>query len=98
MGKERGERTSLNREAVKSRATEGCEDELLDFETPARIGEGAADRVASLGGNYVFILSFLAILIGWVDLNAAGLLARPFAPYPFILLNLPPPCEVRCSR
>lgn len=54
----------------------------------AGLGDRAADRLANLGGSWGFILSFTVLLIGWMVLNTIGLLARPFDPYPFILLNL----------
>ncbi|ARS52248.1 DUF1003 domain-containing protein [Kushneria konosiri] len=54
----------------------------------AGFGDRAADRLASLGGSWGFILSFSVLLIGWMAFNTIGLLARPFDPYPFILLNL----------
>ncbi|MFH5806163.1 DUF1003 domain-containing protein [Alienimonas sp. DA493] len=47
-----------------------------------------ADRVASFGGSWTFILSFSGVLAAWVVLNTVGLMAEPFAPYPYILLNL----------
>lgn len=52
------------------------------------LGERVADRVASFGGSWTFILSFFAVLAGWIVLNAYLLGAKPFDPYPFILLNL----------
>ncbi|MFC0336885.1 DUF1003 domain-containing protein [Kushneria avicenniae] len=57
---------------------------------PERTGFGdrAADRLASLGGSWGFILSFSVLLIGWMVFNTVGLLTRAFDPYPFILLNL----------
>jgi uncharacterized membrane protein len=51
-------------------------------------GERMADRVATFGGSWTFILSFLAVLVIWILLNVAGLLFQAFDPYPFILLNL----------
>ncbi|MFC0268133.1 DUF1003 domain-containing protein [Kushneria aurantia] len=51
-------------------------------------GNRAADRLATFGGSWGFILSFAVVLIGWMLLNTIGLLAHPFDPYPFILLNL----------
>ena len=51
-------------------------------------GERLADGVAEFGGSWTFILSFLAVLIFWMLLNVLFLGARPFDPYPFILLNL----------
>ena len=51
-------------------------------------GQRWADRIASFGGSWTFILLFFGIIITWILLNAL-LLRRPgFDPYPFILLNL----------
>jgi uncharacterized membrane protein len=50
-------------------------------------GEWLADRVASFGGSWTFLIIFSAILIGWVVLNTV-VLAGGFDPYPYILLNL----------
>ncbi len=58
------------------------EEERLTF------GERIADRVAVFGGSWTFILTFGAILVSWMSLNAYLLAAHPFDPYPFILLNL----------
>jgi uncharacterized membrane protein len=52
------------------------------------LGERVADRVASFGGSWTFILSFFALLGAWIVVNAYLLGAKPFDPYPFILLNL----------
>lgn len=53
-----------------------------------RLGDRVADRVAAFGGSWTFILSFFGVLLAWIVLNAVLLGARPFDPYPFILLNL----------
>ncbi len=50
-------------------------------------GNRIADQVASFGGSWYFIGSFLFILLLWVCINVF-FLAKPFDPYPFILLNL----------
>ena len=55
---------------------------------PATFGQKMADRVASFGGSWTFILTFLGVLTLWIAVNAVGLLAAPFDPFPFILLNL----------
>lgn len=55
---------------------------------PATFGQRMADRVASFGGSWTFILAFLAVLVTWITINAVGLLTAPFDPFPFILLNL----------
>ena len=57
-------------------------DEILTF------GDRVADGMADVAGSWVFIISFLTILISWIVLNAIQLLKQPFDPFPFILLNL----------
>lgn len=52
------------------------------------LGERIADRVASFGGSWTFILIFGAVLVSWMAINAVLLSGHPFDPYPFILLNL----------
>ena len=47
-----------------------------------------ADRIASFGGSWTFILLFFGIILGWILLNVAVLRRPGFDPYPFILLNL----------
>ena len=53
-------------------------------------GEVLADKIAMFGGSWTFILSFLAVLAGWVALNTILVAKRgsTFDPYPYILLNL----------
>jgi len=62
-------------------------EELQQRLTP---GQRLADRVASFGGSWPFILLFLAALAAWVILNTFILAGwnRTFDPYPYILLNL----------
>jgi uncharacterized membrane protein len=52
------------------------------------LGERLADRVASFGGSWRFILVFAAVMVAWMGLNSWLLVSRAFDPYPFILLNL----------
>lgn len=56
-------------------------------ERPSTMGERVADRVASFGGSWTFILLFMAILVVWVSLNTLFSGEAP-DPYPFIFLNL----------
>ena len=67
-----------------SRNTNRQFDERLTF------GQRLADRVASFGGSWTFILIFGGILVFWVVLNSFILARRgdSFDPYPYILLNL----------
>jgi CRP/FNR family transcriptional regulator, cyclic AMP receptor protein len=59
----------------------------------ATLGDRVADRVASVAGSWTFILSFLAVLAGWVTLNGVAIsklltAKEPFDPFPFIFFNL----------
>ena len=59
------------------------------FTDQMTFGQRVADRVASFGGSWTFILIFLAILISWVTINSFFLSqSKVFDPYPYILLNL----------
>lgn len=51
------------------------------------VGARLADKVATFGGSWTFIVLFCAVLVVWTASNA-WLLSRPFDPYPFIFLNL----------
>lgn len=61
-----------------------------EFDQTLTFGARLADRMASFGGSWTFILSFLAILAAWIVLNSFILQSRnrAFDPYPYILLNL----------
>lgn len=61
------------------------EDEALKKLT---FGERLADRVAQFGGSWTFIMSFGAVLLGWIVLNSVVLMQKAFDPFPYILLNL----------
>lgn len=51
-------------------------------------GEKMADKMADFAGSWTFILIFMGILVLWITINSVQLLAGPFDPFPFILLNL----------
>lgn len=61
-----------------------------EFETKLTFGQRLADKVATFGGSWTFIIIFGAILLSWVLLNTFLLARRgdSFDPYPYILLNL----------
>ncbi|MCB0685573.1 MAG: DUF1003 domain-containing protein [Saprospiraceae bacterium] len=50
-------------------------------------GQMVADKVASFGGSWTFIISFGVVLFCWITMNIM-LAIKAFDPYPFILLNL----------
>jgi len=61
-----------------------------DFDDQLTLGQRLADRVASFGGSWTFIMIFAAILLTWVIINSFILVKfnSAFDPYPYILLNL----------
>jgi uncharacterized membrane protein len=61
--------------------------ELEKQEEERTWGARVADAVATIGGSWAFIITFIIILILWVALNISAVLGA-WDPYPFILLNL----------
>lgn len=74
-------------DALKNQTTISDKLELEDAR-PLTPGQRVADRVASFGGSWTFILSFIGFLLVWIFINAYALARKAFDPYPFILLNL----------
>lgn len=65
----------------------------VQMDEQATLGQRVADKVASFGGSWTFILIYLAFLFGWMTLNSFVLIhygrdGADFDPYPYILLNL----------
>ncbi len=87
---EKGELSRLDHDVLKAMK----EQELLsknpdiDFDAELTFGQRLADRIATFGGSWYFIIIFGLFLFLWMGLNSWLLVARPFDPYPFILLNL----------
>jgi uncharacterized membrane protein len=61
-----------------------------EFYDDRTFGEKLADKVATFGGSWTFIIIFGGVLAFWVVLNSYILSSRgeTFDPYPYILLNL----------
>tara|TARA_R110000868_G_scaffold404509_1_gene682768 strand:+ start:6488 stop:7198 length:711 start_codon:yes stop_codon:yes gene_type:complete len=51
-------------------------------------GQRLADKVATFGGSWKFIILFAVIIFIWISGNIMFLANKGFDPYPFILLNL----------
>src|SRR5436190_21046972 len=58
------------------------------FEKKLTFGERLSDRIAEFGGSWKFLITFGAVIVVWIGVNAVLLATRAFDPYPFILLNL----------
>ncbi|HEX9026351.1 MAG TPA: DUF1003 domain-containing protein [Clostridium sp.] len=52
------------------------------------LGQRTADRIATFGGSWTFIISFGVVLTIWIIGNAFILSSKAFDPYPFVFLNL----------
>jgi uncharacterized membrane protein len=74
--------TSLTEKTLLSDKLDGDKKQNLTF------GQRIADKVASFGGSWTFIISFGIFILLWISLNVFWLLDKGFDPYPFILLNL----------
>ena len=77
---------------VSQRATRNIN---VQMEERATIGQRVADRVASFGGSWTFIMIYVGFLAAWMVLNTFVLVhygrgdnGAQFDPYPYILLNL----------
>jgi uncharacterized membrane protein len=87
---EKGELTAIEKEVLESMK----EQEILsrnpeeELQSALTKGQRLADRIAAVGGSWRFITSFMIVLFIWIVINSVLLVARPFDPYPFILLNL----------
>jgi uncharacterized membrane protein len=87
---ERGELDLIDQDVVNamqnnSILTENIED---DIEEGLTLGQKLADRIATFGGSWTFIIAFFSFILTWMLVNLWLLTTRPFDPYPFILLNL----------
>ena len=61
---------------------------LEDESSAITFGQKIADKVASFGGSWTFIITFFLFILIWIVINIWFLMSKPFDPYPFILLNL----------
>ncbi|MGE0748439.1 MAG: DUF1003 domain-containing protein [Rhodospirillales bacterium] len=85
-----GELTANERDVLRSlqEAELIADDVNRQYDSRASVGERIADRVASFGGSWRFIILFGGFFAVWIAVNATALIVQPFDPYPFILLNL----------
>ncbi len=73
---------ALNRDALLTNELENDNTDTLTH------GQRLADKVASFGGSWRFIISFGVFILIWIVLNVVFLASNAFDDYPFILLNL----------
>ena len=85
-----GTRMRQTNQLVSQRAARNINVEMAERAT---IGQRIADKVASFGGSWTFIIIYVTFLVGWMGFNTFVLVhyrngAAQFDPYPYILLNL----------
>ncbi|MCW1884336.1 DUF1003 domain-containing protein [Luteolibacter flavescens] len=91
LSEEIGEITDLERNVIESiREHEVISEHPDDTEelSTRSFGDRLADRIASFGGSWKFIIIFATFIFGWILLNVVILTTKQPDPYPFILLNL----------
>lgn len=73
--------------AIKNNSilSENIRDEI---ESTITFGQRMADKIATFGGSWAFIITFFSFILVWIGINVWFITAKPFDPYPFILLNL----------
>lgn len=88
--KEIGELSELERTVLASLTTNTTITDKVegDEQQSLTTGQRVADKVATFGGSWTFIISFGVFIFIWISVNVFWLINRGFDPYPFILLNL----------
>jgi uncharacterized membrane protein len=91
LTKEIGELTTLEQKVLetlkdKSTITDKVEENITN--DSLTYGQRLADKVASFGGSWTFIIYFGVFIFIWIIINIVVLSNNSFDPYPFILLNL----------
>ncbi len=87
---EKGELTSLEHTVLDSlNEQEFLSTDLeAEFDQKWTLGEHLADKIATFGGSWWFLISFSIFLVLWVFSNSLVYWLKPADPYPFIFLNL----------
>jgi uncharacterized membrane protein len=87
-----GELTEFHKDIIKSISQDDTsfvkKIEEEENDDTRNFGQVIADKVASFGGSWTFIISFFVFILIWISSNVFILLNKGFDPYPFILLNL----------
>lgn len=92
LSKQIGKLTSLEKTVLNSLKDQTTLTDKLDGDVDElqnmTYGQRIADKVASFGGSWTFIIAFAVFLLVWICINIYWLGNKGFDPYPFILLNL----------
>ncbi len=90
LEKEMGTLTSLEQQVVDAMQNDQLLTDKLNEDKNDKLsyGQKLADKVATFGGSWRFIIIFGIFLFCWMILNIVFLASKAYDPYPFILLNL----------
>lgn len=90
LKKQVGELNKLEQSVVDTlgKGKQFTQKQLKEHADKLTYGQKLADKVATFGGSWTFIIVFGLVLFSWILLNALFLSNKGFDPYPFILLNL----------
>jgi uncharacterized membrane protein len=90
LAKELGELSDLEKTVLTSVTNNDTLTDKVEVEEKQILtaGQRIADKVATFGGSWTFIILFGVFILIWISVNAYWLVNKGFDPYPFILLNL----------
>ena len=87
---EKGELSAIEREVLENLKEQDIlsRNPIDKYDATLSMGDRLADTIADFGGSWKFIIFFGLVIVCWMAVNSYVLAARPFDPYPYILLNL----------
>lgn len=90
LSKQIGELTQLEKTVLDTLSNKSTLADKMEAEEDGQLtlGQRLADKVASFGGSWTFIISFWLFLVIWISINTIIFNNKGYDPYPFILLNL----------
>jgi Predicted membrane protein len=87
---ESGELDSLDKDVMDAIRNNSVLSENIEeaIEENFTLGQRLADKIATFGGSWTFIIIFFIFILCWMGVNIWLLTTKTFDPFPFILLNL----------
>jgi uncharacterized membrane protein len=90
IAQEKGELAIVDRDVMEAIQNNSIISENImdEIEAKLTLGQRLADKIATFGGSWSFIIIFFSFILLWMGINIWALATKPFDPFPFILLNL----------
>ena len=87
---ETGEINVLDKDVMEAIRNNSVLSENIEeaIEGKLTIAQKLADKIATFGGSWTFIIIFFVFILAWMGINIWLLTTKTFDPFPFILLNL----------